>query len=838
MEDLPQIINNLTNNARTSLVKADVWAQIDQVSHIGTEHLLLGIAGQVDSIGSQFLGDFGITTAVLEKFLGLDQFNQELHLFTPTSKVLDESVRFVLEFSWKIAQRYNQNHLGTEHLLYGLINQKGSRALASLAELKVNISQLSANLEQYFDRQLLVQTRSDFAANNLQQKQRRQKKSILSEFGNDLTAAATAGQLDPVIGRDAEVERLVTVLLRRTKSNPVLVGEPGVGKTAVVEGLAQRIALAEVPKKLLGVKIIQLDLASMVAGTKYRGEFEERLKLVIKELSANKQVVIFIDELHLLMGAGASEGSMDAANILKPSLARGEVRLIGATTYDEYTKHIEKDAALDRRLQKIDVKETTLIQTKQIISGLKKSYQRFHGVNISDKVVDQAVELADRYITDRFMPDKAIDLLDEASALKQVRFDKTDSATRKQLLKINKLELRINQALEQENYSLAASIKHTLDAYRREAKEALQLSKNTAASKPELTVDDVAEAVALRTGIPVTKLSRSDQKSLLELESRLGKQIIGQSTAIEQVAKAVRRAKSGLNDGRRPMGSFVFMGPSGVGKTQLAKVLADEVFGGAEALIKIDMSEFSEKHSLSRLLGAPAGYIGYDDGGKLTDAVRRQPYRLILFDEIEKAHPEVYNILLQILEDGTVTDAKGRQVDFSNTIIILTSNVGSQELVDELSQSEFGFNIHTSDAKLTPEPTTKKQQKLKQSLEKIMRPELVNRFDGVIVFNNLAKKQLNEIFKLLTKDLQQRMLNLGIGLKISVAARNHIISQLDPAVSGARPLRRLIEEEIENLLADGILNNKYVAGDRLKIDLKNRQIAVTRLKEKTAHVKK
>ncbi len=833
MEDLPQIINNLTDNARSSLMKADAWAQIDQVNFIGTEHLLLGIAAQAESIGSQFLVDAGVDLPALEQYFGLDQFNQEMSLFTPTSKVLDDSVRFTLEFSWKIAQQYNQNHLGTEHLLYGLIHQKGSRALATLAELKVDIKQLAANLEHYFDRQLLIRTRADFTADNLRQQQRRRHQSVLNAFGVDLTAKAKAGQLDPVIGRDQEVERLITVLSRRTKSNPVLVGEPGVGKTAVVEGLAQRIAAAEVPYKMLGTKIIQIDLPSMVAGTKYRGEFEERLKRVVKELSDDRNLVAFIDELHLLMGAGASEGSMDAANILKPSLARGEVRLIGATTYEEYTKYIEKDSALDRRLHKVDVKETTAQQTKQIMAGLRSTYQKHHNVVITDEVIERAVSLAGRYIADRFMPDKAIDLLDEAAALKRVCHDKVDARTRKQMFAINQLEMRIEQAIDQENYQLAASIKLELDRCKKQSKKTKLPAR--ASAKLELTAEDIAEVVALRTGIPVTKLSQSDQKSLVNLEKTLEQKIIGQPVAIQEVAQAIRRAKSGIAGDQRPIGSFVFMGPSGVGKTELAKVLAKEVFSGKEALIKIDMSEFSEKHSLSRLLGAPAGYIGYDEGGKLTDAVRRQPYRLILFDEIEKAHPEIYNILLQILEDGVLTDAKGRQVDFSNTVVILTSNVGSQDLIDELSQSEFGFNIHTSKRR-TPatKVTSEKQAKLKQSLERLMRPELVNRFDSVIVFNNLTKADLVKIFNLLIADLRQRMLKSGIDIKVLAAARNRILAKLDLSTSGARPLRRLIEDEIENLLADGILAGDYSDGDRLLVNARGTAINISKLTETKA----
>ena len=626
-----------------------------------------------------------------------------------------------------------------------------------------------------------------------------------------MTEEARSGKLDAVIGRENEIERVVTVLSRRTKSNPVLIGEAGVGKTAIVEGLATRISKNEVPGSLIGKHIYQVDLSSVVAGTKFRGEFEERIKGIVDEATGDDSVLLFIDEIHLLCGAGSSEGSMDAANILKPALARNSINLIGATTLDEYRKTIEKDKALSRRFQTVMVEEPSVAVTLRILKGIKDHYEKHHGVIIPDSILETAITMSQRYINDRFMPDKVIDIIDEASAICKVAADKKGGGKYKKL-KIEKssLEGKITEAAEKEDYEKAAHYKTELAKLDQEIKK-LEKAGVKATENPKLTEENLTTAVSLKTGIPVSKVHGSEMKMLLGLEDELKKSIIGQDEAVMAVSKAIRRGRSGIADAKRPIGSFIFMGPTGVGKTELARVVAREVFGGENALIKIDMSEFGEKHNVSRLVGAPAGYVGYDDGGKLTEAVRRKPYSVILFDEIEKAHPDVFNLLLQILEDGVLTDGQGNKIKFNNTIVILTSNLGSADMYRE---SELGFTAKTTkDKKALAEEYEENKSYAMKALKKAMRPELINRLDNVIVFRALTRKNVEKIFDNLIDDLKKRLATKGIGMKIDEKAKNYLIDEGYDPKNGARPLRRKIEDEVESLLSEQIIAGKLKKGD-------------------------
>ncbi|MEP6710602.1 MAG: ATP-dependent Clp protease ATP-binding subunit, partial [Candidatus Saccharibacteria bacterium] len=675
-DDFAEFVSHLTDNARTSLQHANAIAQGYGSAYIGTEHLLLGLLAQGSSVGAKLLADVGVTLDRAELALNMTPRNL---VVSTGAKGMSETAKLTLKMSWEIAQEFHQDYLGTEHILYSILNQKNARATVLLSDMQINLIELKSELEEFFDRQHDVF--HDVDIEETITKKKAGKGGALEVFGIDLTARAKAGQLDPVIGRDSEEERMVTILSRRTKNNPVLIGEPGVGKTAIVEGLAQRIVSEDVPDHLLDKRVVQLDLAAMIAGTKYRGEFEERLKKVINELKQQQNVIVFIDELHLLVGAGAAEGALDAANMLKPALARGEIRLVGATTLEEYRKHIEKDSALERRLQTIVVPEPTTKDTISILKGLRGHYEKHHGVKMSDEVLEDAVYMAERYVSERFMPDKAIDVIDEAAALVRVKTGRKPSKLRDYTKQLKNLNEKMEEAVLAEDYERAALYKtrtSQITAKLEETREAFE--KKTPII---LTDEDVAHAIATMTGIPVKRVQKSESKLLRTLEKHLAKYIIGQTEAVEKVSRSIRRSRSGVASDKRPIGSFVFMGPTGVGKTELAKVLAREVFGSEDALIKIDMSEFGERHNTSRLLGAPAGYVGYEDGGQLTDKIRRQPYSVVLFDEIEKAHPEVFQLLLQLLEDGKLTDAKGRQVNFSNTIIILTSNLGAERMMKE-----------------------------------------------------------------------------------------------------------------------------------------------------------
>lgn len=812
IDDFAAIVNNMTDNARLSFVKADLWSQMMDKTFIGTEHLLLGMVSHQDSVATRFLAELGIDQATIERSLGLEH-HSELPLPASGGKMLDDEARLAFEAGWRLAMEHQQNYLGTEHLLFGLLARSNCRASLILKDLGVDLGRLQQRLVEFVAKQAVVQNRVELRPAQKQHS----RQSLLARFGVDLVERALRAELDPVIGRADQIERLTTILSRRNKSNPMLVGEPGVGKTAIVEALAQKIAKADVPTNLIGARIIQLDLAAMIAGTKYRGEFEERLKRVIGELTDNPQMIGFIDEMHLLMGAGATEGAMDAANILKPALARGQIRLIGATTYDEYRRHIQKDQALDRRFQLVEVSEPSLEETVQIIKGLKRTYEKHHATVLSEEVIRQAVVLADRYITDRFMPDKAIDLIDEAAALRRVRKDKIKPEYRQVIFEIAKLEQELEQALREENYQAAARFKAKLDQIETSLVDFKRQKRTKTTTKLELA--DIAKVVSLRTGIPVQQLTKSQKKAMLNLEKSLAKAIIGQSTALAEVAKAIRRSSSGIGNTRRPIGSFIFLGPSGVGKTELAKVLAREVFGSEEALFKIDMSEFTEKHAISRLLGAPAGYVGYDDGAKLTDAIRRRPYQVVLFDEIEKADGEIYNLLLQILDDGMLRDAKGQQINFRNTIIILTSNLGTEEIA-QAKKGNYGFGQSSIDK------TTNHKKLAVEALDRFMPLELINRFDDVIVFNNLTPTDAKQITELMLQDLKKRLQAQDLTLETSLAVKRWLVKAGFDDKKGARLLRRTIEERLENIIAEALLAEKIKPGDTIKVGVKKDQLGV------------
>lgn len=734
------------------------------------------------------------------------------------AKGLSETAKLTLKMAYDTAQDYAQDYCGTEHILHAILSQKNARATILLRDMNIDVDNLMGELENFLDRQ---QYEDDGEGGDVLRRTKKQKKGAVDIYGTDLTAQARAGKLDPVVGRDDQIRRVITILNRRTKNNPVLIGEPGVGKTAIVEGLAQRIVGEDVPDSLLDKRIMMLDLAGMIAGTKYRGEFEERLKKVMSELEKDRHTIIFIDELHLIVGAGAAEGAMDAGNILKPALARGKIQLIGATTTAEYTKHIEKDAALERRFQPVQVPETSTSETLAILKGLRKHYESFHGVTISDEVLEDTVYLAKRYMNDRFMPDKAIDLLDETAAYLRVDKGKTLPEVRKLQKEQKLVNVRIEEAVDAEDYERAAQYKTRASQIQ---EELTKLQASTKQSKRlVVTSNDVAQVVSRITGVPATKVIRSEAKYLLNLEKTLGNFVIGQKEAVEAVARAIRRNRSGIGSDKRPVGSFIFLGPTGVGKTELARVLAREFYGSERALVKIDMSEFGEHHNMSRLVGAPAGYVGYEDGGELTDKIRRQPYSLVLFDEIEKAHPDTFSILLQILEDGHLTDAKGRKIDFTNTIVIMTSNIGAEKLQKE---SDFGFHANnTSDLKDLDALHTRNKDKVLEELRKMMRPELLNRIDKTIVFHALTKKDIYRIIDLQVDELRKRLQKQGLGLQVTTATKQYLLEHGYDAKNGVRPLRRLLQDTIEDQIAFELLGNKYQKGDVIQVGARAGELA-------------
>jgi len=821
MEDFSQLMNKLSENARFSIQKSDYFAKKYSNGYMGTEHLLLGILAQDASTGARFLLDAGVTLHDAEQ--ALDTPASDVPSAPMAMMSLSESAILTLRMAGNFVTEANLEIIGTEHILYALIRQQNSRATTVLGKLKVDLEGIAKNIEDYMEKQseeekILADKRK---AGKLAQHR------FLNRFGTDLTAQAREGKLDTVIGRDKEIERAITILCRRTKSNPVLIGEPGVGKTAIVEGIATRIAKNDVPTQLVGRKVFLLDLTAVVAGTKFRGEFEERIKGIIDEATADSSVILFIDEMHLLAGAGSAEGSMDAANILKPALARGKLHLIGATTLDEYRKNIEKDKALSRRLQSIIVEEPSLSVALRILKGIRPHYEQFHSVKLTDDILEQAIFLSDRYINDRFLPDKAIDIIDEAASIAKVAADRSGAGEYKKLtVERATLDQKIDECVEKQDFEKAALYKQHLAIVDTKIQE---LEEANISEPPEVDFANLATAVSLRTGIPVTRVEKDEAKLLIKLEDYLKKSIIGQDEAVVAVSRAIRRGRSGITDPKRPIGSFLFMGPTGVGKTELARTVAREVFGSEQALIKIDMSEYGEKHESARLVGAPAGYIGYDDGGKLTEAVRRHPYSVVLFDEVEKAHPDVLNLLLQILEDGTLTDGQGNKVKFNNTVVILTSNLGANEMFRE---SELGFAVKsTKDTKSLESEHEQNKQYAMKAMKKTMKPELINRLDSIVVFHALTHKDVERIADNLIADLTQRLSRKNFGLVVTDKAKEYLIDHGFDAQNGARPLRRSIEDNLESAIAEKIISGKVSTGQTMSASVRANVIHVTIAKE-------
>lgn len=811
-EDFSELESRLTETARASLERAGSLAHNDGSAYVGTEHILLGVLAQNSSLGAKILAESGVTLDRAELALNL---TAKPLVITVVQKGLSAEVVELIRISWQLAVEFGQERVGTEHIIYGMLQQHEARATKLLRDMNIDIEHLRGSLEDVFDKQQFESLQSDRGT--------AAKKSgdlkILDKFGVDLTRRASEGFLDPVIGRAAEIQRMITVLGRRSKNNPALIGEPGVGKTAVVEGLAQKIADNKVPEFLKGKRLFQLDLTAMIAGTKYRGQFEERLQKVLAVAKKHQEVILFIDELHLLVGAGSAEGSMDAANVLKPALARGEVRLIGATTFDEYRKHIEKDAALSRRFQAVTVAEPSPEEAVAMLKGLSGNLAKHHQVQISDEILTEAVDLSQRYVTERFLPDKAIDVIDEAASLLKSSLPANLSRKDKLSRRIKQLAGKIDAAVEDEDYQRAAEFKMQM---RQLEQQAGKLADEVEV-RPSLTDEYLRRAISAMTNIPVDRLSLNQMKDLLQLEKRLSQEVLGQGEAIEQLARSIRRNKAGLNRQNGPLGSFIFLGPTGVGKTELARVLAREVFGGDNSLIKIDMSEFSERHTASRLIGAPAGYVGYDDGGKLTDKVRRQPYSVVLFDEIEKAHPDVLNLLLQILEDGKLSDSHGRTVSFRQTIVILTSNVGAEQMVQD---SELGFAPSSQQKSSSQDRHERNSRAALRELEDFLRPELIGRFDGVITFKPLTRSVVRKIFDNLTADLFEAVKQRGMTLNITPPVKRWLIKQGFDEQRGVRVLRRTVQAELADPLSDVLLSNRAKPGNILETKIDNNKVVI------------
>lgn len=802
--------DKFTDKARKVLVLAQEEARGLHQPYVGTEHVLLALLKEEDGLAAQALERLGVhyeaTVAAIRRIVTIDESTDVSgHLsFTPR-------VKRVLENSLREAMQVGQSYISTEHLLLGIIRENEGTAIEVLERMGVSGDDLRAALND------LVGQSSVFAGQQFDP-QASSSDSVLKEFSVDLTKKAADGKLDPVIGRAGEIERMMQILCRRQKNNPLLLGEPGVGKTAVVEGLAQLIVADQVPDILRNRRLVTLDVSALVAGSKYRGEFEERLKKCIKEVEQADDIILFIDELHTIIGAGAAEGSMDAAAILKPPLSRGEIQIIGATTLDEYRKHLEKDSALERRFQTLVVKEPNEEQAVRIMEGLRDKYEEHHHVHFSDEALQAAVSLSDRYIQDRFLPDKAIDVIDEAGARMRIRNMVLPDEIQELDDKLRALRAEKDAAIADQDFERAAEVRDREAKVREERKKAqVEWEDKTEKIVNEIGVEDIADVVSMTTGVPVSNLTEAETEKLLRMESVLHERVVGQEEAVTALSKAIRRSRSGLKDPKRPAGSFIFLGPSGVGKTELSKTLAEFLFNSQDALISFDMSEYMEKHTVSRLIGSPPGYVGYDEGGQLTTAVRQRPYSVVLFDEIEKAHPDVFNILLQILEEGRLTDAQGRMVDFRNTVIIMTSNVGAREIT---TTAPLGFSSSGATGLNDDEIKTRVMSEVKR----LFRPEFLNRIDEIIVFKSLTEDEIVEIVNLMVADLRDRLIEQNMTINMSDAANRLIAKEGTDLSFGARPLRRAIQRLLEDPISEQILEGKWTSGSVIDVDVEDEKL--------------
>ncbi len=788
---------------------------------VGTEQILLGLIGEGTGIAAKTLKGMGVNLkearAEVEKIIGRGSGFVAVEIpFTPRAKR-------VLELSWDEARQLGHNYIGTEHLLLGLIREGEGVAARVLENLGVDLTKVRSNVIR-----MLGETRGSAAASA---STGRSKTPTLDEFATNLTQAAQELRLDPVVGREKEIERVIQIMGRRTKNNPVLIGEPGVGKTAIAEGLAQKIVNADVPEILQDKRIVQLDIGLLVAGTKYRGEFEERLKKVMDEIRQAGNIILIIDELHTLIGAGAAEGAIDAANILKPALSRGELQCIGATTISEYRKHIEKDAALERRFQPVYVEEPSVEETIEIMQGIREKYEQHHKLVITDEALEAAAKLSSRYITDRFLPDKAIDLVDEASSRVRLAASMLPPEGKELERQLKTLIREKEQAIRNQAFEQASDLRDKEAELREKIREMSDEWKKKQQEKEiHVTAEHIAQIVSSWTGVPVSKLTETESEKLLKMEDTLHERVIGQHDAVTAISKAIRRARVGLKNPKRPIGSFIFSGPTGVGKTELAKALADYFFGSEDNIIRVDMSEYMERHTVSKLIGSPPGYVGFNEGGQLTEMVRRKPYSIVLFDEIEKAHPDVFNVLLQILDDGRLSDSKGRTVDFKNTIIIMTSNVGARSIENNES---FGFSVQTTeDAKYE-----KMKEKVMDEMKRVFRPEFLNRLDDTIIFHQLTKEEIRRIVDIMVKDLMDRMKAQNMELLITDEVKDALAKEGYSPTYGARPLRRVIQKQIEDEISEEILMGKFKEGDQIATAVKDGKIVFDKVTKKRGSAK-
>ena len=801
------LFDRFTERAQKVMVYSQEEAIRQNYNYIGTEHILLGILREGEGIAAQVLKNKGVNLDTVrqqvEALVGKGQ--QEVGQvvgYTPRTKT-------ILELSVEEARSLGQNYIGTEHLLLALIREGEGVAAQILAAMGLNFDSIRQEIIGLLDSEGARGKRGEASAKG-------SNTPNLNQYGRDLTEMAREGKLDPIIGREKEIERVIQILSRRTKNNPALIGDPGVGKTAIAEGLAQKIIEGNIPEILKGKRVVTLDLSSMVAGSKYRGEFEERLKNVMNEIRESKNVILFLDEMHTIIGAGGAEGAIDASNILKPALARGEIQAIGATTLDEYRKHVEKDAALERRFQPVMVGEPTKEETLLILEGLRDKYEAHHKVKITDEAIKAAVELSDRYIADRFLPDKAIDLVDEAASKVRIKIFTAPPDLKKMEEDLAALEKEKAEAISLQNYERAAELRDRLQQIRQKLEDSRKNWNDKASLKDSVvTEEDIASIVSGWTGIPVTKLAEEESERLLNLESILHQRVIGQEEAVLAVSKAIRRARVGLKDPKRPVGSFIFLGPTGVGKTELSKALAEALFGDENAVIRIDMSEYMEKHTVSKLIGSPPGYVGYEEGGQLTEKVRRKPYSVILLDEIEKAHPDVFNVLLQILDDGRLTDGKGRTVDFKNSVVIMTSNVGVSTI---RKQAVLGFATSSNEREDAYE---KMKENVLEELKKTFRPEFLNRVDEIIVFHQLQEEHIRKIVDLMLKSLLVRIREMNINVEVTDKAREFLAEKGYDQTYGARPLRRAIQKMVEDRLSEEMLKGEIKPGSEVLVDVED-----------------